>query len=193
MSRVHTPINAPLAEYIRSVFVREPEPLRRLREDTEDHPQASMQTSPEQGQFLQLLARMAGARKTLEVGVFMLATDGTPSGGSTVAAALLLAAASAAASRTSGPTPTGGLTRPWWVELMIPVASAKRGDVLRNACVLSVLTGVWCISMMISAFMKGSELFPYRWWVVTFFAAAAAGFVVEFRAIRWMDRAGTWQ
>ena len=71
MSRVHTPVTGQLAEYIRSVFVREPEPLRRLREGTEDHPRASMQTSPEQGQFLQLLARMAGARKALEVGVFM--------------------------------------------------------------------------------------------------------------------------
>jgi caffeoyl-CoA O-methyltransferase len=30
-----------------------------------------MQTSPEQGQFLHLMARVAGARKTLEVGVFM--------------------------------------------------------------------------------------------------------------------------
>jgi caffeoyl-CoA O-methyltransferase len=30
-----------------------------------------MQTSPEQGQFLHLLARLAGAKKTLEVGVFL--------------------------------------------------------------------------------------------------------------------------
>jgi caffeoyl-CoA O-methyltransferase len=30
-----------------------------------------MQTSPEQGQFLNLLVRITGARKTLEVGVFM--------------------------------------------------------------------------------------------------------------------------
>jgi len=30
-----------------------------------------MQTSPEQGQFLHLMARVTGARKTLEVGVFM--------------------------------------------------------------------------------------------------------------------------
>jgi caffeoyl-CoA O-methyltransferase len=30
-----------------------------------------MQTSPEQGQFLHLMARLAGARKTLEVGVFL--------------------------------------------------------------------------------------------------------------------------
>jgi predicted O-methyltransferase YrrM len=71
MSRVHTPITTELADYIRDVFVREPEPLRRLREQSEDHPCASMQTSPEQGQFLQMLARATGARKILEVGVFM--------------------------------------------------------------------------------------------------------------------------
>ena len=71
MSRVHTPITDSLAAYIREVTLREPEPLRRLRESTEDHPHASLQTSPEQGQFLHLMARVVGARKTLEVGVFM--------------------------------------------------------------------------------------------------------------------------
>ena len=71
MSRVHTPINADLAEYIRQVTLREPEALRRLREETESHPRASMQTSPEQGQFLHLMARLVAARRTLEVGVFM--------------------------------------------------------------------------------------------------------------------------
>lgn len=71
MSRVHTPITDELAAYIRDVTLREPEPLKRLREETETHPRASMQTSPEQGQFLHLMARLAGARKTLEVGVFM--------------------------------------------------------------------------------------------------------------------------
>ena len=30
-----------------------------------------MQTAPEQGQLLHLLARLTGARKTLEIGVFM--------------------------------------------------------------------------------------------------------------------------
>ena len=30
-----------------------------------------MQTSPEQGQFLHLMARVTGARRTLEVGVFI--------------------------------------------------------------------------------------------------------------------------
>src|SRR5262249_38084008 len=71
MSRVHTPITDELAAYIREVTMREPEALRRLREETESHPRASMQTSPEQGQFLHLMARLTGARKTLEVGVFM--------------------------------------------------------------------------------------------------------------------------
>ncbi|MCX6628872.1 MAG: class I SAM-dependent methyltransferase [Candidatus Solibacter sp.] len=71
MSRTHTPITDELADYIRQVTLREPEVLRRQREATDLHPQASMQTAPEQGQFLHLLARLAGATKTLEVGVFM--------------------------------------------------------------------------------------------------------------------------
>jgi predicted O-methyltransferase YrrM len=71
MSRVHTPITDDLAQYIREVTLREPEPLRQLRESTENHPRGSMQTSPEQGQFLHLMARVTGAKKTLEVGVFM--------------------------------------------------------------------------------------------------------------------------
>lgn len=71
MSRVHTEITDQMADYIRRVTLREPEPLRRLREETEDHPLASMQTSPEQGQFLHLMARILGARRTLEIGVFM--------------------------------------------------------------------------------------------------------------------------
>jgi predicted O-methyltransferase YrrM len=71
MSRSHTPVTDELADYIATVSLREPEPLKRLRESTEDHPDAALQISPEQGQFLQLLARLANARKALEVGVFM--------------------------------------------------------------------------------------------------------------------------
>jgi caffeoyl-CoA O-methyltransferase len=71
MSRNYTPMTDRLAEYVREVTMREPEALRRLREETENHPQASMQIAPEQGQFLHLLVRLLGARKTLEVGVFM--------------------------------------------------------------------------------------------------------------------------
>jgi caffeoyl-CoA O-methyltransferase len=71
MSRHYTPITDALAGYIREVTLREPAALKRLREATEDHPQASLQIAPEQGQFLYFLARLIGARNTLEVGVFM--------------------------------------------------------------------------------------------------------------------------
>ena len=70
MSRNYTPITDDLAEYIRSVTLREPEALRLLRESTEDHPQASMQIAPEQGQFLHFLAKLINARHAIEVGVF---------------------------------------------------------------------------------------------------------------------------
>jgi caffeoyl-CoA O-methyltransferase len=71
MSRVHTPITGDLSRYLREVTLREPEALRRVREETESHPDGSMQSAPEQGQLLHLLALAVGARKTLEVGVFM--------------------------------------------------------------------------------------------------------------------------
>jgi len=71
MSRVHTPVTADLARYIREVTLREPEALQRLREETEELPEASLQSAPEQGQLLHLLALAVGARRALEVGVFM--------------------------------------------------------------------------------------------------------------------------
>jgi caffeoyl-CoA O-methyltransferase len=71
MSRNYTPITDALAEYIRTVTLREPEPLRRLRESNEDHPRASLQIAPDQGQFLHFLVKLIGARKAVEVGVFM--------------------------------------------------------------------------------------------------------------------------
>ena len=71
MSRIHTPLTDELTDYIRHVALREPAALRRQRDATDRDPHASMQTSPEQGQFLHLLARLAGAKKTLEVGVFL--------------------------------------------------------------------------------------------------------------------------
>ena len=71
MSRIHTQLTPDLTEYIRQMALREPEMLRRQREATDAHAHASMQTAPEQGQLLHLLARLAGAKKTLEVGVFL--------------------------------------------------------------------------------------------------------------------------
>jgi predicted O-methyltransferase YrrM len=70
MARADTPITEALSAYLRGVALDEPELLRRLREETALHPQADCQISPEQGQFMALLVRLMGAKKTLEVGVF---------------------------------------------------------------------------------------------------------------------------
>ncbi len=68
-SRTHGLSDA-LYHYLLDVSLREPEVLRRLREETAAHPRAAMQIAPEQGQFMALLVQLMGARKTLEVGVF---------------------------------------------------------------------------------------------------------------------------
>ncbi len=70
MSNLQTPITPELAEYIRSVSLREPDLLRRLREETATRDDSGMQLSPEQGQFLGMIARMIGVRRAIEVGVF---------------------------------------------------------------------------------------------------------------------------
>jgi predicted O-methyltransferase YrrM len=59
-----------LYDYLHSVSLRESELQRRLREETAEDPMARMQISPEQGQFMALLARLMGARRCIEVGVF---------------------------------------------------------------------------------------------------------------------------
>lgn len=59
-----------LYDYLLSRSLREPEPLRRLRDETLAMPRASMQISPEQGQFMALLVRVLGATRTLEIGTF---------------------------------------------------------------------------------------------------------------------------
>ena len=56
--------------YISANSLNEPDILAKLRQETANHPEARMQISPEQGQFMSLLARLMGAKKTLEVGVF---------------------------------------------------------------------------------------------------------------------------
>ena len=59
-----------LYEYMNDVSLREPPLLLALREETAELTQRAMQISPEQGQFMALLARLIGARRCLEVGVF---------------------------------------------------------------------------------------------------------------------------
>ena len=59
-----------LYEYLLANSVREHPAQIALREATRAHPQAGMQISPEQGQFMALLIKLLGARRTIEVGVF---------------------------------------------------------------------------------------------------------------------------
>lgn len=59
-----------LHQYLLDVSLREPAVMRRLRAETAEHPKSNMQIAPEQGAFMQLLVRMLGARRTLEIGTF---------------------------------------------------------------------------------------------------------------------------
>jgi predicted O-methyltransferase YrrM len=56
--------------YLVEHSVREPDVLARLRAATASLPLAQMQIGPEQGQLLALLAKLVGAKRCLEVGVF---------------------------------------------------------------------------------------------------------------------------
>jgi predicted O-methyltransferase YrrM len=56
--------------YLLGHSLREPAHLLELRKETGAMPNASMQISPEQGQFMSLLVKMLGVKKALEIGVF---------------------------------------------------------------------------------------------------------------------------
>jgi predicted O-methyltransferase YrrM len=70
MTAKSTFVDQAIQEYIIDGVVREQPILRELREATVRHPQARMQIGPEQGQLMQLLARLIGAQRYLEIGVF---------------------------------------------------------------------------------------------------------------------------
>jgi predicted O-methyltransferase YrrM len=57
-------------QYILDHSVREHIVLRELREATAKIEHAVMQISPEQGQFMQMLAKLTGAKRCIEIGVF---------------------------------------------------------------------------------------------------------------------------
>lgn len=59
-----------LYEYLLSVSLREAEVLTELRQETSQHSASIMQISPDQGQFMALLIKLLGAKKTLDIGVF---------------------------------------------------------------------------------------------------------------------------
>jgi predicted O-methyltransferase YrrM len=59
-----------LYRYLIDVSLRESSVLARLRAETLALPQAGMQISPEQGQFMALLVKLTDARSILEIGTF---------------------------------------------------------------------------------------------------------------------------
>jgi predicted O-methyltransferase YrrM len=63
-------LDQPLYQYLLDMSLRESPVQAELRTVTQSHPHARMQISPEQGQFMAMLIKLLGARRTLEVGVF---------------------------------------------------------------------------------------------------------------------------
>ncbi len=59
-----------LIHYLQEFGHRESPLLAGLREETSKLPEAVMQITPEQGQFMAFLAKLIGAQKLLEIGVF---------------------------------------------------------------------------------------------------------------------------
>uniref|UniRef100_A0A3Q7FBN4 caffeoyl-CoA O-methyltransferase n=1 Tax=Solanum lycopersicum TaxID=4081 RepID=A0A3Q7FBN4_SOLLC len=53
-----------------SVYPREPEAMKELREITAKHPWNLMTTSADEGQFLNMLLKLINAKNTMEIGVF---------------------------------------------------------------------------------------------------------------------------
>ncbi|KAD6454979.1 hypothetical protein E3N88_09685 [Mikania micrantha] len=53
-----------------NVYPREPEPLKEIRALTGSHQLFFMGTSPDAGQMIEMLLKLTGAKKTLEIGVY---------------------------------------------------------------------------------------------------------------------------
>lgn len=70
MSNQTIGLDARLYNYLLAATLRESSVQTALRAKTAEHPQARMQISPEQGQFMALLIELLGAKKALEIGVF---------------------------------------------------------------------------------------------------------------------------
>src|SRR6185312_3765921 len=70
MSRRTIDLDDTLYQYLLDHSLREHPEQTALREATRKHPRRGMQISPEQGQFMSLLVKLIGARRTIEIGTF---------------------------------------------------------------------------------------------------------------------------
>ncbi|KAJ0090330.1 hypothetical protein Patl1_13421 [Pistacia atlantica] len=58
-----------------SVYPREPEPLKEIRDVTASHPYARMGTTPDSGQLIALLLKLIDPKKTIEIGIVAIDMD----------------------------------------------------------------------------------------------------------------------
>lgn len=63
-------VDPKIEDYVDAVNAPEPELLGRLRKETSEMPRAQMQIGAAQGQFMAMLAKLIGAKRYLEIGVF---------------------------------------------------------------------------------------------------------------------------
>jgi predicted O-methyltransferase YrrM len=70
MSNASLGLPPDLQAYLVEHGVREPDILKRLREETALLPQHNMQIAPEQGAFMAMLVSLIGARRCIELGTF---------------------------------------------------------------------------------------------------------------------------
>lgn len=59
-----------LREYLLQMGVREPDILKKLREQTANMPEQNMQILPEQGQFIAMLVKILNPQRVLEIGTY---------------------------------------------------------------------------------------------------------------------------
>lgn len=70
MSDITLNLTPNLYDYLQKASLREPDVLKKLREQTHTMSMSQMQISPEQGQFMRLLIQLMGAKRTLDIGTF---------------------------------------------------------------------------------------------------------------------------
>ncbi|MBT8339569.1 MAG: SAM-dependent methyltransferase [Desulfatitalea sp.] len=70
MSSTNRVIDTDLSDYLTAVSLREPDLLKKLRAETAAYPNAVMQITPLQGQFISFLIKAICAEKAIEIGVF---------------------------------------------------------------------------------------------------------------------------